>query len=943
MSSHMPPSTAPGGSSSSLPSASETPGNAAAAADSKPPQPTDQAVLEYLRSKGLYQAALELSERIQPTSHQGIRDKMEQEDEESRAQRSLLTKATGGGFGYERDDVWHVVKWGVPDTAAAKIPVKKDPKSIGAIEAQAYLDAFTAIQLWVLTLPDHEGSQTIENPIARAQALMESKEASLETVLHELTKTNEASSASSSSPDAGGENIHYNLPPSAKHELLSVTFALLVYTYSELLEVGMESTAHVLRDAFQSLYEPLYPTELRDLYHCTSTDDMMRLNSYNTSHMEAVASLKAILVQVATCQLRREEYHAQQSMGVSSSRDTEAKIREYDRNIGILKSKYGDMSERASRIYDKMHDWPFLRRARAARWQLTLSTQSYALLTAFLQDDALLPMSTLLQIKCVVTIQSRPPLPFTPSCVLEQKTDPKSKGKKCSVASINEVAVRWASPAWQPENDEAGSKLPFPKFNLAEEYETEDQAKRDKKIVEFNRALLKNGFRRLEALERKRTYESSSTAAQKRMREGEDTIVRADPLVHTSILLTTLCSSASGPVLRPPSSSNRNILTDVNSIWEEPGVSLTCAKLCAPDGKRVAVGCDDAAVRIWHLDSQDTTAEPSQVLLGHKNGMPVFDVDWNRDGRTLLSAGGDGSIRLWDTLAVGPFGELTTPKDTATVEKLGTGKSTNNESIASLKEALKADTREPVMNVPGLKAETSPYTNGSALAVYRGHAPSTPVWAVAFSPAGYYFASAGGDGTARLWTTDRPTPVRLFTGHTAANVNCVVWHPNANYILTGSDDKTVRLWDIQTGRTVRLLTGCAGGIDKVAISPGGRYAVASDQTGSVHVWDLSSGKKLSEFRTPSQRGASQHPVEPATIHSLAFSPCGNALATGGDDAVVRIWDIRKESLVKETKAQVSPTKSFATRQTMLLDLQYTSRNLLLAAGKFLAPIQTIPN
>jgi len=38
--------------------------------------------------------------------------------------------------------------------------------------------------------------------------------------------------------------------------------------------------------------------------------------------------------------------------------------------------------------------------------------------------------------------------------------------------------------------------------------------------------------------------------------------------------------------------------------------------------------------------------------------LPVYDIDWNRDGRTLLSAGGDGTIRLWDSKAVGPFGKL---------------------------------------------------------------------------------------------------------------------------------------------------------------------------------------------------------------------------------------------------------------------------------------------
>lgn len=944
--------------------------------------PADQAVLEYLRSKGLYQAALELNTKLsqekqsstskdkQGGSGSGsgstgkdndtnndssstttgvIRERLEQEEEQNRAQRSLMTRATGGGYGYERDDVMHVVKWGIPDThnnnltTTALATESKDPKMIGSVDAETFIDSFVALQLWVLTLPDYEGAQQVDDPVARAQAIMESKEqnASLESVIREVSKSPYTQPPSSSTSAAA-----YNLPPSAKPELLSVTFALLVYTYCELLEVGMDSVAHQLRDAFKSLYEPIYPDEIKDLFQCVNTDDMMRLNSYNNQHMETIAHLKAILVEVAKYQLRREEYRSQQSM--SGSSEAEQKMREFDRNIGILKSKYSELSEKASRVFNKLHDWPFLRRARAARWHLSLSHQSYGLLTAFLsaRDNSLLPMSSLLHTKCVIVVEQRDPLPFIPACVLLDKPD-KSKVDLTPrpISAYNQEKIRWAAPSLNPEKKEPDEKLPFPKFNLEEEYDNEDEARRDKRIVEFNRALLTKGFRRLAALERKRTYESLTPAAQKRMREGEDTAVTlANPLVFPTILLTTLCASTSGPMLRPATananSKTTNVMTDVTSIWEEPGIGLCCAKLCPPDGRRIAVGCDDSAVRIWHINDSNHSSEPSQVLLGHKNGFAVFGVDWNRDGRTLLSAGGDGSIRLWDTLAEGPFGELAKPLAKSS-SSTGNKPSTAKETLASLKESMKEDTREPDMSVEGYKAQTSPYTSGAALAVYRGHVPATPVWDVAFSPAGYYFASAGGDGTARLWTTDRTTPVRLFTGHTANNVNCVAWHPNANYIITGSDDRTARLWDIQSGRTVRLLTGCSGGVSQVQISPGGRYAVAADQTGIVHMWDLSSGKKVSEFRAPT-RGPTQPLEESSMIHSLAFSPCGTALAVGGDDATVRIWDVRRETLDKPNKAHTSPYQSFPTRQTMLLDLHYTSRNLLLGIGKFLTPIQLLP-
>jgi transcription initiation factor TFIID subunit 5 len=452
---------------------------------------------------------------------------------------------------------------------------------------------------------------------------------------------------------------------------------------------------------------------------------------------------------------------------------------------------------------------------------------------------------------------------------------------------------------------------PFPKFHLDEEYDNEEEAKRDRQRVEFNRALLVNGFRRLEALERKREFETLPPTAKKRIKAGERLPSTADPL-QPSILLTTLSSTSSEPVLKAKSASSgttRSTPTDITSIWEEPGIGLCCARLCPPDGRRVAVGCDDAAIRIW--SAENSKPEPIQILLGHKNGFPVFDVDWNRDGRSLLSAGGDGSVRLWDTMATGPFGEVAIVKS----KRSGGGQ---NPTLAS---------EGPDMTVPGFRPNTASYSSGSALAVYRGHAPSAPVWSVAFAPSGYYFASAGGDATARLWTTDRPVPVRLFTGHSASNVNCVEWHPNCNYLLTGSDDKTARLWDIQSGRTVRLLGGCAAGVNAVRVSPGGRYAAVVDYSGVVGLWDLGMGKKMTQFRAIGRAG----------VHSLRFSSCGTALATGCDDCCVRIWDVRLDACANKPVI-FQPTKSFPTKQTLLMDLYFTKRNLLLAVGKAITPV-----
>jgi len=47
--------------------------------------------------------------------------------------------------------------------------------------------------------------------------------------------------------------------------------------------------------------------------------------------------------------------------------------------------------------------------------------------------------------------------------------------------------------------------------------------------------------------------------------------------------------------------------------------------------------------------------------------------------------------------------------------------------------------------------------------VFRGH--QNPVWDVQWSPMGIYFATASRDRTARLWSTDRISCLRIYAGH----------------------------------------------------------------------------------------------------------------------------------------------------------------------------------
>jgi WD40 repeat protein/energy-coupling factor transporter ATP-binding protein EcfA2 len=72
-----------------------------------------------------------------------------------------------------------------------------------------------------------------------------------------------------------------------------------------------------------------------------------------------------------------------------------------------------------------------------------------------------------------------------------------------------------------------------------------------------------------------------------------------------------------------------------------PGLVWTAAY--SPDGRTLATGGDDGNIRIWNTDGQS----PPRILRGHRG--PVWSVAFRPDGRQIVSAGHDRSERIWDT------------------------------------------------------------------------------------------------------------------------------------------------------------------------------------------------------------------------------------------------------------------------------------------------------
>jgi WD40 repeat protein len=125
---------------------------------------------------------------------------------------------------------------------------------------------------------------------------------------------------------------------------------------------------------------------------------------------------------------------------------------------------------------------------------------------------------------------------------------------------------------------------------------------------------------------------------------------------------------------------------------------------------------------------------------------------------------------------------------------------------------------------------------------------------------------------------------RAFTGHDGP-VNAVTWAPDGTWLATAGSDGTARIWDITTGTPVATLTGHRGAVQTIAVAPDGSWLATGGSDGTVRIWDTSTHALRATF-TASRHGA---------VHCVAIAPDGTWFATtGGHGLRVQIWSITTE-------------------------------------------------
>jgi WD40 repeat protein len=226
----------------------------------------------------------------------------------------------------------------------------------------------------------------------------------------------------------------------------------------------------------------------------------------------------------------------------------------------------------------------------------------------------------------------------------------------------------------------------------------------------------------------------------------------------------------------------------------------------------------------------------------------IWCLDFSPDGKTLVSAGSDRLVRLWDARTGKPGRVLA--DHLGAID--GVAFSPDGTKVAVTLQEPQSNTIRVFDAATGVKRLRIEL--GSHLLITFGGGP------VAFSPDGKALAGISDPDDVRLWDS-KSGKVKCELGrHGTGNtelVNRLVFAPDDKILASSSQAGTIRLWDVARKKSLHVLISADTEVSGIVFSRDGKWLISGGGTrgtaGAIRIWDVATGKQLRVLEDPGSR------------------------------------------------------------------------------------------
>ena len=333
------------------------------------------------------------------------------------------------------------------------------------------------------------------------------------------------------------------------------------------------------------------------------------------------------------------------------------------------------------------------------------------------------------------------------------------------------------------------------------------------------------------------------------------------------------------PVLPRPQPVFTKVAVDSNHV-------MSLAYL--PDGKTLVTAGFQGAIELWDLIENKKVGG----LQGERSVVRFVTI--TPDGKTLASVGDERIVKLWDL----PAGTMkrTIPNPSESIRQSGRFSTSGCLAFAP-------DGHHLAISAWGSEEarysyEVRVFDERDGRLVWSHMGRGEAAVSLAFAPDGKTLASAGWRSV-KLWDAQTGEPLRALEP-SCGGIYSVAFSPDGRMLAGGERfmggggreaAELVTLWDVRSGEIIRTLEGQSGevvrvGVACVAISPDGKTVALG---GAGHVWNFGYGQKIKSdvrlWEIATGKALWAFEGELGVINSLAFSPDSKTLAYCDDHSV----------------------------------------------------------
>lgn len=349
-------------------------------------------------------------------------------------------------------------------------------------------------------------------------------------------------------------------------------------------------------------------------------------------------------------------------------------------------------------------------------------------------------------------------------------------------------------------------------------------------------------------------------------------------------------------ILRNPNTGRR--LSEIAPMLGHSGRVDSIA--FSPDGERLISGGQEGYVLVWDIHESQPL---SHALTGYQGR--VGSLAYNSTGSLLASADSNaGQVVIWDTQTRVRVGE-----------PIAAGNYITDLSFAPDTDSLAFSMIDGRLEV---------WDIGSKSLVWASQASPLAIQAIAFSPDGRFLTAAGEEKIIWLWDAENGKPLgNPFIGHQSA-ITSLAFSPDSRFLASAEQGSQplIKLWDMENGQLVRDFEQAhSASIYRLAFNPTGEWLTSASGDDSLLLWDVNTGRPLS---TPLSGHSSD-------VLALAISPDGQTLASAGTDDTLILWSLSWDANSGQFIAQIIG-KPLTGHSNNIMDLAYSPDGRFLASG-----------